>query len=726
MSLTRTVLFSLLLLPLTAFGQRYLEDSGVVSIEAENYTRQTNQNGDTDFTLETTLAGESGDGYMQGAASPYVFDTEYTILEFDVTFESSATRYIWVRMYEASATDDSWWVGLGSGTDQRTFNGGSVSQWVWVQYNYTAQGAFDGDQTIRITRHEPDFKIDKVVVASSGAYDPSSVNGGLGPDESECSGCGGSPEPVKAFPSAEGFGKDATGGRGGIVCHVNSLADGSSGNQIASSIHYEGTFKYCLDTLTVARTIVFDVGGVVQITGGYGDAGGANDGDVTIACHTAPGDDGIVFAGTGYFRISKQNVIMRFCRVRSSNSTQGFGALKLQEKGVTWMKDIIIDHSSILWHVDEPFGLAGGSGTCGVACRVSCVSGNRNANCIGNVTVQYSIIGEAIGESQGGAQSKVMLLYSQGPASFVRNLVANSSFRMPMHYDGTTEYVNNMFYNGRSQSGPGIFHGYWADSEISLIGNGWIAGPHDTDMRGPRWRGDLFSGGAHSTDMFLSGNRNERDRPADNYDEDCIWGNGSLPSGTTCTAPTTNLTYVSEPVESGMILTTDPIVDTFEDAAQDMVSGGIQRVGPYIPRYDEYDQRNVNGVIDYLDGLTPANRRGTITWISGSPPPADTLKRPANASQANALIADMVATWDTATRAAGYDSDWDGIPDTWEDANGLDDMDEDDGAETAANGYTNLENYLNEVAGDTIPDDGGGDPITVPRRSFIVTRPEMH
>jgi len=68
----------------------------------------------------------------------------------------------------------------------------------------------------------------------------------------------------------------------------------------------------------------------------------------------------------------------------------------------------------------------------------------------------------------------------------------------------------------------------------------------------------------------------------------------------------------------------------------------------------------------------------------------------------------MVTTgpWpDLATGAASppLDSDHDGMPDAWEKAHDLDPSDATNGAAIARNGYTNLENYLNELAGDLIP-----------------------
>jgi hypothetical protein len=42
------------------------------------------------------------------------------------------------------------------------------------------------------------------------------------------------------------------------------------------------------------------------------------------------------------------------------------------------------------------------------------------------------------------------------------------------------------------------------------------------------------------------------------------------------------------------------------------------------------------------------------------------------------------------------------MPDAWEKAHGLNPNDSRDGATFATNGYTNVENYLNELAGDSV------------------------
>ncbi|MFO0570674.1 MAG: hypothetical protein U0263_33875 [Polyangiaceae bacterium] len=53
--------------------------------------------------------------------------------------------------------------------------------------------------------------------------------------------------------------------------------------------------------------------------------------------------------------------------------------------------------------------------------------------------------------------------------------------------------------------------------------------------------------------------------------------------------------------------------------------------------------------------------------------------------------------------AAPADADADGMPDGWELAHGLDPTAPADAAARACNGWTNLENYLDELAGDPIP-----------------------
>ena len=93
----------------------------------------------------------------------------------------------------------------------------------------------------------------------------------------------------------------------------------------------------------------------------------------------------------------------------------------------------------------------------------------------------------------------------------------------------------------------------------------------------------------------------------------------------------------------------------------------LANVGATAPRRDPVDTRIVNDV---------ANRTGRAGIGSGYPVLASTTPP--------------------------LDADRDGMPDLWEKAHGLDGNDGADGAMKASNGYTNVENYLNCLAGDPV------------------------
>ena len=85
-----------------------------------------------------------------------------------------------------------------------------------------------------------------------------------------------------AFPGAEGFGRYATGGRGGVVYYVTSLDD------CPDSDLKEGTLRWALHTNNsdpTPRTILFKVGGTIHLTSDLK----TNCSNVSILGQSAPG-----------------------------------------------------------------------------------------------------------------------------------------------------------------------------------------------------------------------------------------------------------------------------------------------------------------------------------------------------------------------------------------------------------------------------------------------------
>ncbi len=226
-----------------------------------------------------------------------------------------------------------------------------------------------------------------------------------------------------AFPSAEGFGKYTTGGRGGKVFVVSNLNDDGAG-----SLRQAVMAK-------IPRIVVFAVAGTIHLQSKLFIKD-----NITIAGQTAPGD-GICLADYPV-TINGNNVIIRYLRFRMGDKNQKGGMVDGNggddALGSSGRKNIIVDHCSISWSTDEAFSVYNGDST----------------------TLQWNLISEPLNYSYhfetgdkdyehhgyGG-------IWGGNHATFHHNLFAHCNNRTP-RFNGERQgkkelcdYVNNVIYN---------------------------------------------------------------------------------------------------------------------------------------------------------------------------------------------------------------------------------------------------------------------------------------
>lgn len=242
-----------------------------------------------------------------------------------------------------------------------------------------------------------------------------------------------------AFPGAEGYGRFATGGRGGIVYHVTNLKHD----------HNPGSLLYGLYDLEGPRTIVFDVSGIIEMDFGAFFAKPF----VTIAAQTAPGK-GICLK---YSNLGITNEsICRFLRARrgygDTGNAMGSGS-----------NHTIIDHTTAAWGTDETFS-------------------SRSAK---NLTFQYSMIAEALGiadhKNYGtGSNHGFAATIGGDVGTFSHNFLVDCYGRNWSmgggldgngYYSGRLDIFNNVVYNWGGRTTDGGAH------EINFVGNYYKEGP---------------------------------------------------------------------------------------------------------------------------------------------------------------------------------------------------------------------------------------------------------
>lgn len=392
------------------------------------------------------------------------------------------------------------------------------------------------------------------------------------------------------------------------------------------------------------RFVIFKVGGIINTLSQIVIAK-----NTTIAGQTAPGE-GIVLLGAKVTFTGASNTIARYVRIRYGNTTQG-----QDTSGLSNGANIILDHMSFTWGTDEVFS----------------INWDNKGESPDNITIQNSIIGQGLhrhNHSAGG-----LMQPSGGKISLIGNLYICNKTRNNK-IKGINEFVNNVVYNwgnygntyGHTESGDAYIMGgdSAGSSDVNIINNYFIGGPNtQTTLTTPFNRGnDNFS-------LYGSGNYFDNNR------------NGIL-DGTLVPAdlsgyPTGDISTIkSEPYDYPMKNTALTAQQAFDKA--------ILSVGASYPRRDQVENLMISDL---------ASKGTTATYVY--------------------VQSDLTTKFGFTNGGAGHvygapaplDTDNDGMPDAWEDANGLNKNVNDALAVSATNApYLNIEVYINGLTSQTPPD----------------------
>lgn len=399
-----------------------------------------------------------------------------------------------------------------------------------------------------------------------------------------------------AFPGAEGAGAFATGGRGGDVYIVNTLADydpDNDGNHPTDGVEpaIVGSLRHGILTAPAAgRTIVFAVGGTINLHDRLQFGGKSK---ITIAGQTAPGG-GITLANHEFNINSVNNIIVQHLRFRPGDKfLTGPSDPRYEPQdynpdaiGVTGASNVILDHITASWGVDET------------------VSVTSNSN---NVTVQWSTMTQGLhnaGHSdEDGIGHSYGSLLNGGNYSFHHNLYAHSKSRHPRaqksgSLDMQLDWVNNVIYNPQDEFGN-------SDSDdpysVNMVANYGIKGPQSSS-------GNNFMMDADDLDskFYVEGNRMDIDRD--------LLLDGAPVNGTAVFQTGRDFTIVGSRFALPQVTT-----HTAEQAYIQVLS----RAGANRFR-DAIDNRTIRSIFNHLPGqIETQNAWGGYPTIPGGTAPPD-------------------------------------------------------------------------------------------------------
>ncbi len=440
-----------------------------------------------------------------------------------------------------------------------------------------------------------------------------------------------------AFPGAEGYGKYTVGGRGGAVYEVTNLNDAGEGS-LRAAVEASGP-----------RTVVFRVSGTIVLAS---DLRIKHD-SITIAGQTAPG--GGIALRKYPLLIDASEVIIRYIRVRLGDES-GDDPDAITSR---YHKNIIIDHVSASWSVDETMSIYHGE----------------------NITVQWCLISESLylSNHKKGGNHGFGGIWGSNYGSYHHNLLAHHSSRNPRFASGcgNTDYRNNVVYNWGYKGTYGgevkqVGNSKFNFSNINMVANYYKPGPA-TEL------------GEASYQLANPWSRNKADDYGKWYiAENVMEGNAAV------TADNWNGGVQAQDGPSylaGLKLEQAwPAMAIRQQTAEEAYASVLQHAGASLPQRDAVDTRIVDEV-----------RKGYATYEGQSYEKDHTV---ADSTQKCGIIdsQEEVGGWpELKNSRAPRDKDHDGMPDKWEKQHGLNPRNAADRNELTSDGYTMLEKYLNEI-----------------------------
>ena len=474
---------------------------------------------------------------------------------------------------------------------------------------------------------------------------------------------------IPAFPGAEGGGMYTVGGRGGKVLTVTNLNDSG-----------EGSFRWACEQ-GGARIVVFNVSGIIKletpivVRAPY----------ITIAGQTAPGD-GVCIAGQS-FQIDTHDVIIRHMRFRRGETMSWH---REDSFGGNPVGNIMIDHCSCTWGLDENISF--------YRHMYDPSEGFYQARSeklpTVNVTIQNTISAKALdtynhsfGSTLGGEN-----------ASFMRNLWASNVGRNPsVGWNGVFNFVNNVIFNWHMRTVDGGDY----TAMFNMINNYYKPGPA-TPKGSPVSHRIVKPETGRSKHpykvygrVYAHGNivEGSPEVTADN------WNGGIQVEGRHDAGEYTNQIRANQPFQM-------PYVRIM--SADEAYNYVLNNVGATIPCRDKVDEIIVNevrtGEIYYEKKLPKENPYGDTWGLAEKSQKADgtfRYRRFDNDSYKLGIITDprQMGGYPEYKGEPYLDTDMDGMPDAWEQQNGLNPNDASDAnGDCTGDGYTNIEKYINGIS----------------------------